>query len=65
MAAIAASLDVTAESRGAATLDRDHGTAARAGQRRAILVTKSRAEVAEYVRHFEPFARHGRAVRRA
>ena len=66
MAAIAAPLDVTAESGGAATLDRDHGAPPRGGQRRAMLVTKSRAEVAEHIRHFQPLAGHGtRAVRRA
>ena len=59
-------LDVTAERGGAATLDRGHGAPPRRGQRRAVLVTKSRAEVAEHIRHFQPLAGHGtRAVRRA
>jgi hypothetical protein len=30
-----------------------------------MLITESRAEVAEYIRHFQPLAWHGRAVRRA
>ena len=59
MTAIAAPLDVTAESGGAATLDRDHGAPPRGGQRRTVPVTKSRAEVAEHVRHFQPLAGHG------
>ena len=58
MAAIAALLDVTAESGGAATLDRDHGAPPRGGQRRAVPVTESRAEVAEHIRHFQPLAGH-------
>jgi hypothetical protein len=29
-----------------------------------MLITKSRAEVAEHLRHFQPLAGHGRAVRR-
>jgi Phage integrase family len=58
MAAIAARLDVTAKSSGAATLDRDHGAPPRGGQRGTILTTKSRAEVAKYVRHFQPLAGH-------
>ena len=58
MAAIAALLDVTAESGGPAILDRDHGAPPRGGQRRAISVTKSRAEVAEHIRHFQPLAGH-------
>lgn len=58
MAAIAARLDVTAESGGAATHDRDHGAPPRGGQRGAIPITKSRAEVAKYVRHFQPLAGH-------
>ena len=66
MAAIAAPLDVTAERGGAATLDRGHGAPPRGGQRRAMLITESRAEVAEHIRHFQPLAGHGtRAVRRA
>ena len=59
MAAIAAPLDVTAERGGAATLDRDHGAPPRGGQRRAMLITESRAEVAEHIRHFQPLAGHG------
>src|SRR5271168_2670513 len=65
MAAVAATLDVTAECRGATALDSDHGTAARARQRRAVLIAESRAEVAEDVRHLQPLAWHGSAVRRA
>src|SRR6202011_5809503 len=56
MATIAARLDVTAKSGGAATLDREHGAPPRGGQRRAILITESRAEVTEHVRHFQPLA---------
>ena len=59
MAAVAAALDVTAESGGAAALDRGHGAPPRGGQRRAMLVTESRAEVAEHIRHFQPLAGHG------
>jgi len=58
MAAITAPLDVTAERGGAATLDRDHGMPLRRGQRPAVPVTESRAEVAEHVRHFQPLAGH-------
>ena len=66
MTAFAAPLDVTAERCGAATLDRDHGAPPRGGQRRTMLVTESRPEVAEHVRHFQPLAGHGTsAVRRA
>ena len=65
MAAIAATLDVTAEGSGAATLDRGHGAPSRNGQRRAMLITESWAEVAEHIRHFQPLAVHRRAVRRA
>jgi hypothetical protein len=65
LSAIIAPLDVTAESSGAATLDRDHGMPLRGGQRRAMPITESRTEVAEYIRHFQPLAGHGRAVRRA
>ena len=66
MATIAAPLDVTAERGGAAAFDRTHGTTPRGGQRCAVPVTESRAEVAEHVRHFQPLAGHGtRAVRRA
>jgi hypothetical protein len=64
MAAIAATLDMTAESGGAATLNRGHGTPPRGGQRRAMLITERRAEVAEHVRHFQPLPYHGCAVRR-
>jgi hypothetical protein len=62
MAAIAAALDMTAESGGAATLDREHGAPPRRGQRRAMLVTESRAEVAEHIRHFQPLAGHEPAL---
>jgi hypothetical protein len=41
MAAIAAPLDVAAESSGAAVLDRDHGTTPRRGQRRNTSATSS------------------------
>ena len=58
MPAFAATFDVTAERRRAAALDRDHGTASRTGQRSAVLIAKSRAGVAEYVRHFQPLAGH-------
>src|SRR5271165_5680388 len=58
MATITARLDVTAKSGGAATLDRDHGAPPRGGQRHAILIPESRAEVAEHVCHFQPFAGH-------
>ncbi len=58
MAAIAAALDVTAESGGAATLDRGHGMPLCRRQRPAALITESRAEVAEHVRHFQPLASH-------
>jgi len=58
MAALAALLDVTAERGGAASLDRGHGMKLCRGQRRAVLVTESRAEVAEHVRHFQPLASH-------
>jgi hypothetical protein len=58
MAAIAALLDVTAKSYGAASLDRGHGVPLRGRQRRAMLITESRAEVAEYIRHFQPLASH-------
>ena len=58
MAAITAALDMTAESGGAATLDREHGAPPRRGQRRAMLITERRAEAAEHVRHFQPLANH-------
>src|SRR5271167_4104219 len=63
MAAVAATLDVTAERCRAAALDSDHGTAARARQRCAVLIAESRAEVAEDVRHLQPLAWHGSTVR--
>jgi hypothetical protein len=59
MAAIVAPLDVATESGGAATLDRDHRPPLRGGHRRAIQVTKRRAEVAEDIRHFQRLAGHG------
>ena len=59
MTAIAAPLDVTAESGGAATLDRAHGSPPLGRQRRAMSVKKSLAEVAEHVRHFQPLVGHG------
>ena len=34
-------------------------------QRRAMLITESRAEAAEHIRHFQPLASHKPAVRRA
>ena len=49
---------MTAERCGAASLDRGHGMPLRGRQRRAMLVTESRAEVAEHVRHFQPLAGH-------
>jgi hypothetical protein len=52
MAAIAATLNMTAEGRGAAPLDRGHGTPPRSGQRRAMLITERWAEVTEHIRHF-------------
>ena len=58
MAAIAAALDMTAERGGAATLDREHGAPPRRGQRPAVLITESRTEVAQHVRHFQPLASH-------
>jgi hypothetical protein len=58
MTAIIASFDVAAESGGAATLDRVHGAPPRGRQRRAMLITESRAEVAEHIRHLQPLARH-------
>jgi len=59
MAAVAATLDVTAERSGATAFDRDHGVPPRRGQRRAMPVTENRAEVTEHIRHFQPFAGHG------
>ena len=63
MAAIAALLDVAAERGSAASLDCRHGMKLCQGQRRAVLITESRAEVAEHLRHFQPLAVHNRAVR--
>ncbi|HEY0908951.1 MAG TPA: hypothetical protein VGD75_01820 [Bradyrhizobium sp.] len=65
MAAITTALDVTAESSGAATLDREHGAPSRRGQRPAMLITKSRAEAAEHIRHFQPLAGHEPALLQA
>ena len=65
MAEIVASLDVAAESSGATTLDRRHGTPPRNGQRCAMAIAKSWAEAAEHIRHFQPLTGHGRAVRPA
>src|SRR5580692_13015002 len=65
MPAIAALLNMTAERGGAATIDRRHGMPLRRRQRRAVLLTESRAEAAEHIRHFQPLAGHVRAVRRA
>jgi hypothetical protein len=59
MAAIIAPLDVAAESGGAANFDRVHGAPSRGGQRRAMLISESRAEAAEHIRHFQPFVGHG------
>ena len=59
MTTIAALLQVTAESGGAATLNRDHRPPLRGGEGRAIQVTKRRAEVAEDIRQFQPLAGHG------
>jgi hypothetical protein len=58
MAAFAAALDVAAERCGAAVFDRAHGAPPCGGQRRTMAVTESRAEVAEYIRHFQPLASH-------
>ena len=58
MPALVTTIDVTAKSGSAATLDRGHGAAPRTRQRRAMLLTERRAEVAEYVRHFQPLAGH-------
>ena len=58
MTAVVAALGVTAQRGSAATLDRDHGTPPRSRQRRAMLITESRAEVAEHIRHFQPLAGH-------
>jgi hypothetical protein len=58
MTAIAATLDMTAECRGAAAFDRQHGAPPRAGQRGAMLVSESRPEAAEHIRHFQPLDDH-------
>jgi hypothetical protein len=58
MAAVAAPFDVTAESGGATSFDTGHGSTPCRGQRRTVLITESRAEVAEHVRHFQPLAGH-------
>jgi hypothetical protein len=58
MTAIATLLDVTAKRGGAATLDSGHRMALWGRQRRAVRATKSRAEVAEHIRHFQPLACH-------
>jgi hypothetical protein len=52
MPALVTTIDVTTERGGAAALDRGHGAPPRGGQRRAMLITESRAEVAEHIRHF-------------
>jgi hypothetical protein len=62
MAAIATTLDVTAQRGRAAIFDRPHGTPPRGRQRRAVPVAKSRAEAAEHVRHFQPLASHETAL---
>ena len=54
MAAVAATLNMTAESSGATTLDRRRRTPPRNGQRRAMAIAKSWAEAAEHIRHFQP-----------
>src|SRR5260370_21003033 len=54
MAAIAAPLDVTAESGGAATFDPDHGPPPRRGQRRAGVITESPAQAAGHIRPLPP-----------
>jgi hypothetical protein len=59
MAAIVAPLDVAAKSGGTATFDRNHRPPPRGGQRRAIQVTKRRAEMAEDIRHFQRLVGHG------
>jgi hypothetical protein len=50
---------MTAKGGGAAAFDRQHGTPPLGGQRRAQPVTKSWAEAAEYIRHFQPLVGHG------
>ena len=53
------SITLTAE--GALFLEhRDHGTPPRGGQRRAVVITESRAKAAEHIRHFpEPAGQAG------
>jgi len=58
MAAVATTLDVTAGQGGAAILDRSHRLPPRGRQRRTVPVTKSRAEAAEHIRHFQPLSGH-------
>src|SRR5260370_22701201 len=58
MAAIAAPLDVTAESGGAATFDRDPGTPPRGRQPRAVVITENRANAAGTTRPFPPPTHH-------
>ena len=58
MAAIAALLNVTAERGSAATFNRGHGVPLCRRQRRAVLITERRAEVAEHICHFQPLAGH-------
>ena len=62
MAAIAATLDVTAKGGGAASLNSGHGAPPCDRQRGAMLITESRAEAAEHIRHFQPLAGHGIAA---
>ena len=59
MPAVTTPLNMAAESGGTATLDRDHGASPGSGQRRAMLITERRAEVAEHIRHLQPLAGHG------
>ena len=59
MTTVTAALDMTAECRGAAAFDRQHGAPPRAGQRGAMLIAESLAEAAEHIRHFQPLAGHG------
>jgi hypothetical protein len=60
MAAVTATLDMTAERGSAAVFDSGHGTPPRPRQRSALLVTKRLAEVAEDTRHFQPSTGHNR-----
>ena len=59
MAAIIAPLDLSAESGGVTPFDRVHGAPPRGRQRRAMLITESRAEVAEHISHLQPLAGQG------